>query len=192
MDTQWPRYEVFKQDRPGEPHESIGTVHAVDAEMALQNGRDLFARRPKCHSLWVARADAITSKTAEQLAAEELVAEELATDTSWQADIDPQAPTETYLVFQKQTERRGMTFTTHVGEVEASSPAHALQQAIATFPAEQVFVWWVCPASAVTRSEEADTLPMFAPAQDKLYRLPNQYRTVFTMQKIKRGKDVIE
>lgn len=176
MDTQWPRYEVFKQDRPGEPHESIGTVHAVDAEMALQNGRDLFARRPKCHSLWVARADAITSKTAE----------ELATDNAWQTDIDLHAPAETYLVFQKQTERRGMAFTTHVGEVQASSPAHALQQAITTFPAEQVFVWWVCPATAVTRSEEADTLPMFAPAQDKLYRLPNQYRTVFTMQKIKR------
>jgi ring-1,2-phenylacetyl-CoA epoxidase subunit PaaB len=182
MDTQWPRYEVFKQDRPGEPHESIGTVHAVDAEMALQNGRDLFARRPKCHSLWVARADAITSQTAE----------ELATDSTWQTGIDPQAPTETYLVFQKQTERRGMTFTTYVGEVQASSPAHALQQALAAFPAEQVFVWWVCPATAVTRSEEADTLLMFAPAQDKLYRLPNQYRTVLTMQKIKRGKDVIE
>ncbi|NJN54684.1 MAG: hypothetical protein HC804_07975 [Anaerolineae bacterium] len=120
MDTQWPRYEVFKQDRPGQPHESIGTVHAVDAEMALQNGRDLFARRPKCHSLWVARADAIFSKTAEQLAAEQLAA-----DNSWQSDAAAATSPETYLVFQKQTERRGMTYTTHVGEVEASSPAHA-------------------------------------------------------------------
>jgi ring-1,2-phenylacetyl-CoA epoxidase subunit PaaB len=184
MDTQWPRYEVFKQERPGEPHESVGTVHAVDAEMALQNGRDIFTRRPKCHSLWVARADTITSKTAEELVAEEVTAGE-----TWQADIDPQAAVETYLVFQKQTERRGMTFTTYVGEVEASSPAHALQQAMAHFPAEQVFVWWVCPATAVTRSEEADALPLFAYAKDKLYRLPNQYRTVFTMQNIKRENE---
>lgn len=176
MDTQWPRYEVFKQDRPGDAHESIGTVHAVDAEMALQNGRDLFARRPKCHSLWVAPAEAITSKTAAELAA----------DDAWHIEADPAAPTETYLVFQKQTERRGMTFTTHVGEVEASSPTHALQRAVAAFPADEVFVWWVCPATAVTRSEAADVEPMFAPAREKLYRLPNQYRTVFTMQKIKR------
>lgn len=175
-DTQWPRYEVFKQDRPGDPHESVGSVHAVDAEMALQNGRDLFARRPRCHSLWVARVDAITSKTAEELALNPALPDGLLSD----------APTETYLVFQKQTERRGMTFTTHVGEVNATSPADALHQALAAFPNAEVFVWWVCPARAIHRSDEADAESMFAPAKEKLYRMPNQYRTVFTMQKIKR------
>jgi ring-1,2-phenylacetyl-CoA epoxidase subunit PaaB len=174
-DTQWPRYEVFKQDRPGEAHESIGTIHAADPEMALQNARDVFARRPKCHSLWVARADAIFSKTAAEL-----------TNTDWQKEIEQHGRPEPYLVFQKQTERRGMAFTTYVGEVQATSPAHALQEALQHFPADEVFVWWVCPVTAVTCSEEADIAPMFTPASEKSYRLPNQYRTVFTMQKIKR------
>lgn len=178
-DTQWPRYEVFKQDRPGKPHESIGTVHAVDAEMALQNARDLFARRPKCHSLWVTPVTAITSMTAQ----------ELARDDSWRAAIDPTHPGQTYLVFQKQTERRGMTFTAHVGEVTASSPAHALQCALDAFDQDEVFVWWVVPQTAVTASDENDIETLFAAPAEKLYRLPNQYRTVFTMHKIKREAD---
>lgn len=175
-DTQWPRYELFKQDAPHKPHESVGTVHAVDAEMALQNGRDVYVRRPRCHSLWAAPASAITSKTSE----------ELARDENWQQAIDPSLPNEPYAVFQKQTERRGMTFVTHVGTVQASSPAHALQQALATFDNNEVFVWWVCPLRAIVQSNESDIEPMFAPAEDKLYRMPNQYKTVFTMQKIKR------
>lgn len=174
-DTQWPRYEVFKQDRPGKPHESVGTVHAVDAEMALQNGRDLFARRPKCHSLWVVRVDAIFAKTAQ----------ELARDDHWQVEADS-GPLQTFLVFQKLTERRGMTFTTHVGEVEATSAANALKKALQTDVDDEVFVWWVVPQTAVTSSEEADIASMFLAPTEKKYRMPNQYRTVFTMQKIKR------
>jgi len=174
-DTQWPRYEVFKQDRPGKPHESVGTVHAVDAEMALQNGRDLFVRRPKCHSLWVVRADVIFSKTAQ----------ELAQDDDW-LDETRTGSLQTYLVFQKQTERRGMTFTTHVGEVEATTPVDAMGRALETFSSEEIFVWWVLPQTAVTCSEEADIPSMFIPPTEKKYRLPNQYRTVFTLQKIKR------
>ncbi|MFQ5435705.1 MAG: phenylacetic acid degradation protein, partial [Anaerolineae bacterium] len=38
-DTQWPLWEVFKQDKPDKAHESVGTVHAPDAEMALLNAR---------------------------------------------------------------------------------------------------------------------------------------------------------
>ena len=176
-DTQWPRYEVFKQDRPGKPHESIGTVHAVDAEMALQNGRDLFARRPKCHSLWVVPADAIFAKTAQELARDD-----------WQ-DGDVNGEPQHYLVFQKQTERRGMTFTTHVGKVAGKSPVDALQKALQSFPSEDVFVWWVVPETAVNRSQEKDIASMFIPPAEKKYRMPNQYRTVFTMQKIKRESE---
>src|SRR5262245_16462431 len=69
MDTQWPRYEVFEQERPDQPHHNAGAVHAPDAELALQNARDVFVRRPDCYSLWVAPASAIRSWTAEELAA---------------------------------------------------------------------------------------------------------------------------
>ena len=58
-DTQWPRYEVFKQDKPGKPHEAVGSVHAPDAEMAMLNARNVFVRRPSAVSLWVVAADVI-------------------------------------------------------------------------------------------------------------------------------------
>ena len=182
-DTQWPRFEVFQQDRPGKPHQNTGSVHAPDAEMALQNARDVFARRPEVHSLWVAPADAILSKTAE----------ELENDTSWQdGEVDPEAPAETYYVFQKTSQRRSMTYVTHVGEVEAQSPAQALQKALATFNEKPAVVWWVCPAQAIYRSQAEDVASMFAPADDKTFRLPNEYRTVLTMQKIRRSDDAGE
>ena len=58
-DTQWPLWEVFVQKKTGEPHEHAGSVHAADAEMALQNARDVYARRGGVTSLWVAPSTAI-------------------------------------------------------------------------------------------------------------------------------------
>jgi len=56
--TQWPRYEVFKQDKPNKPYEAIGTVHAPDGELALFHARNVHVRRPACHGLWVVSEEA--------------------------------------------------------------------------------------------------------------------------------------
>jgi ring-1,2-phenylacetyl-CoA epoxidase subunit PaaB len=61
--TQWPLWEVFTQPATGKPHEHAGSVHAPDAELALQNARDSYARRGEAVSLWVVRADAITASS---------------------------------------------------------------------------------------------------------------------------------
>ena len=50
---QWPLWEVFTQPKSGAPHEHAGSVHAPDAEMAMQNARDVYARRGEAVSLWV-------------------------------------------------------------------------------------------------------------------------------------------
>ena len=60
---QWPLWEVFVQEQTGRPHEHVGSVHAVDAEQALQNARDVFGRRGKVVSLWVAPTEAITASS---------------------------------------------------------------------------------------------------------------------------------
>jgi len=62
-DTQWKPWEVFVQTKTGLPHEHAGNVHAVDAEMALQNARDLFSRRGKVVSLWVVPTEYIVATT---------------------------------------------------------------------------------------------------------------------------------
>src|SRR4051794_252677 len=66
-DSQWPLWEVFLQPPGGEPHEHAGSVHAVDAESALQNARDVYARRGEAVSIWVVRSGQITASTPEDM-----------------------------------------------------------------------------------------------------------------------------
>ena len=136
MDTQWPRYEVFEQERPDQPHRNTGAVHAPDAEMALQNARDVFVRRPEVCSLWVVPENQIYAWTTAALLA----------DPGWQSDTVVLArKASDYEVFQKQTQRQSETYVTHVGTVEARSPSEALREALAKFDTGSVFVWWVVP-----------------------------------------------
>jgi ring-1,2-phenylacetyl-CoA epoxidase subunit PaaB len=62
-DGQWPLWEVFTQGAQGAPHEHAGSLHATDAEQALQNARDVYARRGGVISLWVVPSTAITAST---------------------------------------------------------------------------------------------------------------------------------
>lgn len=64
-ETQWPLWEVFTQKAAGEPHEHAGSVHAVDAEMALQNARDVYGRRGSVVSMWVVPSNVITATQSE-------------------------------------------------------------------------------------------------------------------------------
>ncbi len=182
MDTQWPRWEVFEKERPDSPYRNAGSVHAPDPEMALENARDVFVRRPRCAGLWVAPSTAVFTKTAAELF-----------DPSWRstppdADTDPGAPAEPYLVFQKQTQRATETFVAHVGEVAARSPQEALTLALEQFDHNDVFVWWVCPARVIVSTEESDSEPMFAPAESKPYRHPQFYKVVTQLREIKLSK----
>lgn len=54
-----PVWEVFLQMKTGKPHEHAGNVHAEDAEMALLNARDVYARRGHPVSIWVVPAKQI-------------------------------------------------------------------------------------------------------------------------------------
>ena len=64
-DTQWALWEVFVQPKSGKPYEHFGSVHAVDAEQALQNARDLYTRRNEGINIWVVPSDAITASLPE-------------------------------------------------------------------------------------------------------------------------------
>ncbi len=168
-DTQWPRFEVLKQDAPGKPHQAVGSVHAPDLEMALLMARDVFVRRPRCHSLWVAPAEAIFSVTQEELDAH----------PPWlTAPTAAEADETTYLVFRKTSQRRSMTFVEHVGDVTASSPQAALRLGLTRFAAVPTWVWWVIPAGAVAQSQEEDSASWFEPADDKTYRHQSAYGLV--------------
>ena len=63
---QWPLYEVFIRARGGLDHKHVGSLHAVDARMAIEHARDLYTRRQEGVSIWVAASkDIIASDPAE-------------------------------------------------------------------------------------------------------------------------------
>jgi ring-1,2-phenylacetyl-CoA epoxidase subunit PaaB len=66
-DSQWPLWEVFVQPPKGAAHEHAGSVHAVDAEQALQNARDTYARRGEAVSIWVVPSTAISASTPDDM-----------------------------------------------------------------------------------------------------------------------------
>ena len=38
----WPLWEVFIRSRQGLSHRHVGSLHAADAEMAIENARDVY------------------------------------------------------------------------------------------------------------------------------------------------------
>lgn len=168
-DTQWPRFQVFHQERRDRPHLNVGTVHAPDAEMALLNARDVFVRRPDCVSLWVVPADQITSRTAQEMEALTL------------PDAGNDAEVERYCVFVKLRNKGSHEF---VGFVEAASPEGALVEAKGVFGEGGGYVWWVFPERWVTRTEEGDLPSMFEPAHGKGYRDQVSYSTHTLMRRL--------
>ena len=66
-DSQGILWEVFVQGKPGQPHKHAGSLHAFDAEMALENARDLFTRRSEGTSIWVVPAEAIIASSPEDV-----------------------------------------------------------------------------------------------------------------------------
>jgi len=64
----WPMWEVFVRARRGVSHVHIGSLHATDAETALQNARDVYTRRGEGVSVWVVPSSEIRSFEPDQAA----------------------------------------------------------------------------------------------------------------------------
>lgn len=179
-DTQWPRYMVLHQEQDDKPHQHAGTVHASDAEMALLNARDVFVRRPDCVSLWVVRADQIFTRTQE----------ELALHPEWIEGIQSAvAPTEAYYVFVKLTQKGQFS---HVGEVEAENPPHALKMALQKYAEKNGLAWWVFPVKVVLKSTPDDIAAMFASAAIKDFRDQASFHALSVLRKLIRKQETTE
>jgi len=50
---QWPLWEVFIRSKQGLDHKHVGSLHAADAAMAIENARDVYTRRQEGISIWV-------------------------------------------------------------------------------------------------------------------------------------------
>ena len=54
-----PLWEVFIRSRNGLSHTHVGSLHAADATLALNNARDVYTRRGEGTSIWVVRSSDI-------------------------------------------------------------------------------------------------------------------------------------
>jgi len=62
----WPLYEVFIRSKNGLSHKHAGSIHAADADMAIENARDVYTRRQEGVSLWVVLSSEIIASNPEE------------------------------------------------------------------------------------------------------------------------------
>jgi ring-1,2-phenylacetyl-CoA epoxidase subunit PaaB len=62
----WPLWEVFVRSKQGLDHKHVGSLHAADAAMAIENARDVYTRRQEGVSIWVVESKFITASNPEE------------------------------------------------------------------------------------------------------------------------------
>lgn len=68
--TEWPLWEIFIRSKQGLDHKHAGSLHAADAQMAIENARDVYTRRMEGVSIWAVESKYIHASSpdeAEQL-----------------------------------------------------------------------------------------------------------------------------
>ncbi len=61
----WPLWEVFIRSKNGLHHKHAGSLHAADAQMAIENARDVYTRRNEGNSIWVVKSTDIVASDPE-------------------------------------------------------------------------------------------------------------------------------
>ncbi|MBL0357847.1 MAG: 1,2-phenylacetyl-CoA epoxidase subunit B [Chitinophagaceae bacterium] len=62
----WPLWEIFIRSKQGLDHKHVGSLHAADAAMAIENARDVYTRRMEGVSIWVVESKYITASNPEE------------------------------------------------------------------------------------------------------------------------------
>jgi len=62
----WPLWEIFIRSKQGLDHKHVGSLHATDAQMAIENARDVYTRRMEGVSIWVVESKYITASNPEE------------------------------------------------------------------------------------------------------------------------------
>jgi ring-1,2-phenylacetyl-CoA epoxidase subunit PaaB len=66
QENQWPLWEIFIRSKQGLDHKHVGSLHAADAKMAIENARDVYTRRLEGVSIWVVESKYITANNPDE------------------------------------------------------------------------------------------------------------------------------
>jgi ring-1,2-phenylacetyl-CoA epoxidase subunit PaaB len=64
----WPLWEIFIRSKQGLDHKHVGSLHAADAQMAIENARDVYTRRQEGVSIWVVESKYIHASNPDEAA----------------------------------------------------------------------------------------------------------------------------
>jgi ring-1,2-phenylacetyl-CoA epoxidase subunit PaaB len=65
---EWPLWEVFIRSKQGLSHKHVGSLRAADAQMAIDNARDVYTRRSEGISIWVIESKLVTASDPDESA----------------------------------------------------------------------------------------------------------------------------
>ena len=66
LSAEWPLWEVFIRSKAGLDHKHAGSLHAADAQMAIENARDVYTRRNEGISIWVVESRFVHASNPEE------------------------------------------------------------------------------------------------------------------------------
>jgi ring-1,2-phenylacetyl-CoA epoxidase subunit PaaB len=66
MKKEWPLFEIFIRSKNGLEHRHVGSLHAADPDMAIENARDVYTRRLEGVSIWVVESKYIHATNPEE------------------------------------------------------------------------------------------------------------------------------
>jgi len=66
MKKEWPVWEVFIRTKSGLDHRHVGSIHAADGKMAIENARDVYTRRKEGVSIWVVPSKSIVANNPDE------------------------------------------------------------------------------------------------------------------------------
>jgi ring-1,2-phenylacetyl-CoA epoxidase subunit PaaB len=162
-DTQWPVYQVFERPAIGRPMRAAGSVHAADAEMALQNAWAVYGRRPTAVALWVVPRSLVLMRSKEELSGGRFGTPS-PSDGRGQRDGSSE---QTYCVFRRSAAK--ITYE-EANAIVAATAEQALAQAVTQVNGEDWQACWVFPEAAITSSESTRGECSFGPQQYKWFR----------------------
>lgn len=65
---EWPLWEIFIRSKQGLDHKHVGSLHAADAAMAIENARDVYTRRMEGVSIWAVESKYIHASNPDEAA----------------------------------------------------------------------------------------------------------------------------
>ena len=65
-EQEWPLWEVFIRSKQGLNHKHVGSLRAPDAQLAVDNARDVYTRRSEGISIWVVASNNVFASDASE------------------------------------------------------------------------------------------------------------------------------